>query len=110
MAVAGEPLERGARGKVDFLDMVAPVQVEVTRPGEKTGGFVLFADGGDQRFHRRTVRLTASPLSPAMADTRPCPLGDRKPPLTRLSVARARQWPIVAPIGGPNFVLIGVTP
>ncbi|MBA9051032.1 hypothetical protein HDA42_000210 [Streptomyces costaricanus] len=45
-----------------------------------------------------------------MADTRPCPLGDRKPPLTRLSVARARQWPIVAPIGGPNFVLIGVTP
>ncbi|BBC98491.1 hypothetical protein SRO_7315 [Streptomyces rochei] len=93
-----------------FPGMVAPVQVEVTRPDEKTGGFVLFADCGDQRFHRRAIRLTALPLSTAMADTRPCPRGDRKPPLTRLYVARARQWPIVAPIGDPNFVLIGVTP
>ncbi|MCX5094101.1 hypothetical protein OOK36_35615 [Streptomyces sp. NBC_00365] len=50
-AVAGETFERGARGEVDFFDMVASVQVEVTRPGEKTGSFVLFADGSDQRFH-----------------------------------------------------------
>ncbi|MGW8889623.1 hypothetical protein [Streptomyces sp. NPDC055749] len=55
-AVAREALQRSARGKVDFLGMVASVQVEATRPSEKTGSFVLFADGSDQRFHVQRLR------------------------------------------------------
>ncbi|WP_206306823.1 CHAT domain-containing protein [Streptomyces sp. F001] len=54
-AVAGESLQRRARGEVDILDMVASVQVEITRPSEETGGFVLLANGSDQRFHARDL-------------------------------------------------------
>ncbi|MFD4240542.1 hypothetical protein ACFWP3_02875 [Streptomyces sp. NPDC058525] len=31
-AIAGEPLKRGARGEVHFLDVIASVKVKVTRP------------------------------------------------------------------------------
>ncbi|MEU6760518.1 hypothetical protein [Streptomyces sp. NPDC046685] len=43
-----------------FFDVVASVQVEVARPSEKTGGFFLFTNGCDQRFHRPQPTVSRS--------------------------------------------------
>jgi hypothetical protein len=56
--VAGETLGRGSRGERNVLDMLASDQAEVTRPSQRTGGFVLLTGSSDQRFHESqpTVR------------------------------------------------------
>ncbi|MEU6603286.1 hypothetical protein [Streptomyces flaveolus] len=44
---------------MNFLDMVTSVQVEVARPSEKTGSFVLFSDGTINNSMSRSLRSAA---------------------------------------------------
>jgi hypothetical protein len=59
---------------MDFLTVVASVQVEITRPGEETGSALLVADGVDQRVH--APNPTAHRLTSIMRNQLFCAVDD----------------------------------